>query len=73
VEGLDNLQVKELNVAKNPLGQLGNLLKLKTLKSLNVSATFIGSFKVSYKFHVGVGGRTQNSSRLCVPTNLTLV
>ncbi|CAM6128668.1 unnamed protein product [Calypogeia fissa] len=45
VEGLENLQIKELNMAKNPLCQLGKILKINTLKYLNVSGTGIGSFK----------------------------
>ncbi|BFI30707.1 hypothetical protein MPTK2_3g14780 [Marchantia polymorpha subsp. ruderalis] len=45
VDGLENLQLKELNLARNPLTQLGNILKVKSLKYLNVSATDIGSFK----------------------------
>lgn len=51
VDGLENLQLKELNLARNPLTQLGNILKVKSLKYLNVSATDIGSFKVISVFH----------------------
>lgn len=46
VEGLGNIPLKELSLAKNPISQLGEVLNMKELEFLNVAATNIGSFKV---------------------------
>lgn len=46
VDGLGDLRLKELSLARNPISQLGEVLNMKELEFLNVSATNIGSFKV---------------------------
>lgn len=46
MDGLGDLRLKELSLARNPISQLGEVLNMKELEFLNVAATNIGSFKV---------------------------
>lgn len=52
VDGLGDLRLKELSLARNPINQLGEVLSMKELEFLNVAATNIGSFKVVLSLHI---------------------